>query len=35
MSYTTNIYYYCCPLKLKRAKNIVRNADKQALRILF
>ena len=26
---------YCCPLKLKRAKNLIRNADKQALRFLF
>lgn len=28
-------YNYCCPLKLKRAKNLIRNADKQALRFLF
>ena len=30
-----HIYYYCCPLKLNIHQIPIRNADKQALRIIF
>ena len=35
VGHETVIFIYCCPLKLRCAKTIVRIADKQTLRIHF